>query len=166
VTGAFDPAEIIGALDRHGVRYVLVGGVAARLHGSPTLTEDIDITPEQTAENLTRLADALADLEARLAVPDKPAGIEIPLDANTFSSPAMSFTTRAGVVDVVLEVLGVGGHARLHRDAVPFEVQGVRINVAALDDIIRSKEAASRPKDRAHLETLRALRAEVARRRP
>ena len=164
MTGTFDPTEIIGALDRHGVRYVLVGGVAARLHGSPTLTEDIDITPEQTAENLTRLAEALADLDARLAVPDEPEGIDIPLDADTFSSPVMSFTTRAGVVDVVLEVLGVGGHARLHRDAVPFEIQGLRIHVAALDDIIRSKEAASRPKDRAHLETLRALREELRRR--
>jgi len=164
VTGAFDPAEIIETLDRHGVRYVLVGGVAARLHGSPTLTEDIDITPEQTAENLTCLAEALADLDARLAVPDKPEGLEVALDAEAFSSPVMSFTTRAGIVDVVLEVLGVGGHARLHRDAVPFEIHGLRIHVAALDDIIRSKEAASRPKDRAHLETLEALREELRRR--
>lgn len=159
----FDPAAIIATLDRHGVRYVIIGGVAARLHGSPTLTEDVDVTPERTDENLARLATALEELDARRAAPDAPDGLRIPLDSETFSSPVMSFVTSAGVVDVVLEVLGVGGHARLDRDAVPFEVHGIRIRVASLDDIIRSKEAASRPKDRAHLETLRVLREELDR---
>jgi hypothetical protein len=159
----FDPEAIIAALDRHGVRYVIVGGVAARLHGSPTLTEDVDVTPERSTENLTRLAAALEELDARLAAPNAPEGLRVPLDSETFSSPVMSFSTSAGVVDVVLEVLGVGGHARLDRDAVPYEVHGIRIRVASLDDIIRSKEAASRPKDRAHLETLRVLREELDR---
>lgn len=159
----FDPAEIIATLDRHGVRYVIIGGVAARLHGSPTLTEDVDVTPERSEENLARLAAALEELDARLAAPDAPDGLHIPLDSETFSSPVMSFVTSAGVVDVVLEVLGVGGHARLDRDAVSYEVHGIRIRVASLDDIIRSKEAASRSKDRAHLETLRVLREELDR---
>lgn len=159
----FDPAEIIATLDRHGVRHVIIGGVAARLHGSPTLTEDVDVTPERSEENLARLAAALEELGARLAAPDAPDGLRIPLDSETFSSPVMSFVTSAGVIDVVLEVLGVGGHARLDRDAVPYEVHGIRIRVASLDDIIRSKEAASRPKDRAHLETLRLLREELGR---
>lgn len=161
MTRAFDPAEIVATLDRHGVRYVVVGGVAARLHGSPTLTEDVDITPEGSRDNLARLATALDELDARLAAPDAPGGLSVPLDDKTFSSPVMSFQTRAGVVDVVLEVLGVGGHARVDRDAVVYEVNGLRIRVASLDDIIRSKEAASRPKDRAHLETLRVLREEL-----
>lgn len=160
---AFDPSTIIETLDQHGVRYVLVGGVAARLHGSPTLTEDVDITPERSDENLQRLAAALDDLDARLAAPGAPHGIDVPLDADTFSVPVMSFVTRAGVIDVVLEVLGIGGHARVDRDAVPFEVHGIRIRVASLEDIIRSKEAASRPKDRAHLDTLRVLREELRR---
>ena len=68
-TRGFDPEEIIRVLARHGVRYVLVGGVAARLHGSPTLTEDVDVTPERSADNLGRLAAALGDLSARLAYP-------------------------------------------------------------------------------------------------
>lgn len=157
----FDPTAIITTLDAHGVRYVLIGGVAARLHGAPTLTEDVDVTPERTEENLGRLAAALNELDARLAAPDAPDGLCIPLDSQTFTSPVMSFVTSAGVIDVVLEALGVGGHARLDRDAVPYEVHGIRIRVASLDDIIRSKEAASRPKDRAHLETLRVLRDEL-----
>ncbi|MDX1619854.1 MAG: hypothetical protein R3320_02610, partial [Nitriliruptorales bacterium] len=69
--GPFDPTEIIRILDQHDVRYVLVGGVAARLHGSPSLTEDIDLTPDRSTDNLRRLAAALEELGARLAVPDR-----------------------------------------------------------------------------------------------
>lgn len=70
ISGAFDPLAIIRALQAHDVRYVLAGGVATRLHGSPTLTEDIDITPARTEGNLGRLAAALVDLDARLGVAD------------------------------------------------------------------------------------------------
>jgi hypothetical protein len=61
-----DVEAILGALDRHGVDYVLIGGIAARLHGSPLLTEDVDITPALDRPNLARLAEALTELEARL----------------------------------------------------------------------------------------------------
>lgn len=163
--GVFDPERVIRALDEHAVDYVLVGGVAARMHGSPTLTEDIDVTPERSADNLGRLADALDAIDARLAVPDREKGIEIPLDEGTFSSPVMSFVTSAGVIDVVLEPLGTGGYDRLVEDAVDFEVFGIRVTVASLDQVIRSKEAASRPRDRAHLDVLHELREELRRRR-
>lgn len=162
--GPFDPTEIIRILDQHDVRYVLVGGVAARLHGSPSLTEDIDLTPDRSTDNLRRLAAALDELGARLAVPDREQGLEVPLDENTFSSPVMKFTTRAGEIDIVLEPAGVGGFERLEPNAVEFEVFDIHIKVAALDDIITSKEAASRPKDLAQLEILRELRQQLDRR--
>lgn len=162
--GAFDPEAVIRALDEHGVRYVIVGGVAARLHGSPTLTEDIDVTPERSADNLRRLAAALKDLGARLAVPDVEGGLAVPLDQDTFSSPVMKFTTTAGEIDVVLEPTGVGGFDQLHPRAVDFEVSGIRLRVAALDDIIASKEASGRAKDRAQLGILHELADELSRR--
>lgn len=163
--GPFDPAAVVRALEEHGVRYVLVGGVAARLHGSPTLTEDVDVTPDRSAENLRRLAAALEDLNARLAVADVEGGLTVPLDEDTFSSPVMKFTTTAGEIDVVLEPTGVGGYERLEPRAVDFEVFGIRLRVAALDDIIASKEASGRSKDRAQLEVLRELADELTRRR-
>ncbi|MBA2578871.1 MAG: hypothetical protein H0V05_19885 [Euzebyaceae bacterium] len=161
-TRGFDPEEIIRVLARHGVRYVLVGGVAARLHGSPTLTEDVDVTPERSADNLGRLAAALGDLSARLAVPDVDEGLAIPLDERTFNAPVMKFTTRAGEVDVVLETLAAGDYAVLAPRAVTYEVFGLRLAVASLDDIIASKAASDRPKDRAHLPVLRQLARELA----
>lgn len=165
VAGSFDPARIVQTLHDHGVAYVLVGGVAARLHGSPTLTEDLDVTPEPTDDNLGALADALVTLGARLAVDGVDGGLEVPLDARTFSSPVMKFLTDAGEIDVVLDPVGTGGYEPLRERAVAFRVVGVGLAVASLDDIIRSKETADRPKDRAHLETLRQLRDELTRRR-
>lgn len=163
--GVFDPERVIRALDEHGVRYVLVGGVAARLHGSPTLTEDIDITPEPSVENLRCLARALEALDARLAAPDRDDGLAVALDEGTFTSPVMSFATNAGVVDVIREPLGTGLHDRLLDGAVAFEVFGIRVTVASLDQVIASKEAASRAKDRAHLDVLQELRSELRGRR-
>ncbi|HEX9889500.1 MAG TPA: hypothetical protein VGA69_08500 [Nitriliruptorales bacterium] len=162
--GSFDPTTIVRVLDEHGVRYVVIGGVAARLHGSPTLTEDMDVTPERSEDNLRRLAQALAQLGARLAVPGVDGGLAVPLDQDTFSSPVMTFTTSAGEVDVVLEPAGTGGFEQLLSRAVEFEVFGVHVHVADLADIIASKETSDRPKDRVHLPLLRQLAEELERR--
>lgn len=128
------------------------------------MTEDIDVTPERSTDNLRRLAAALQELGARLAVPDVEGGLVIPLDQEAFSSPVMKFTTTAGEIDVVLEPVGVGGFEKLHPRAVEFEVFGIRLRVAALDDIIASKQASGRPKDRAQLGILRELADELSRR--
>jgi hypothetical protein len=163
--GVFDPEEIIRVLDRHKVEYVIVGGVAARLHGSPILTEDVDVAPQRSADNLRRLAEALRELDAHLDAPGTDAGLRVPLDAATFSSPVMKFLTRAGEVDIVLEMVGVGGYDEIVGSAVEYRVFDMRIRVASLDDIITSKEASDRPKDRAHLEMLRQLAEELERER-
>ncbi|HVM14199.1 MAG TPA: hypothetical protein VM287_07705 [Egibacteraceae bacterium] len=162
--GGFDPQELVAVLDRHGVDYVVIGGVAARLHGSPTLTEDLDLTPERSVENLRRLASALEDLDARLAAPGAEGGLAVPLDEFSFNSPVMAFVTRAGLVDVNLEPAGIGGYEHIASRAVEYEVSGIRLRVAALQDIIRSKETSDRPKDRAQLDILRDLADELARR--
>lgn len=162
-SGVFDPERIVRTLDRHGVDYVLIGGVAARLHGSPILTEDVDVTPERSRDNLRRLAEALAELNAKLAAPGADGGLDV--DAETFSSPVMKFVTQAGEIDVVLDPQGSGGYEDLHRSAVDFQVFGIRLHAASLEDIITSKELSGRPKDRAHLENLRELADELHRQR-
>jgi hypothetical protein len=64
----FNPNALLEVLHRHGVRYVLIGGLAAALRGSATPTFDVDITPEADAGNLARLSAALRDLDARIRV--------------------------------------------------------------------------------------------------
>jgi hypothetical protein len=151
-----DVAAILGALDRHGVEYVLIGGLAARLHGSPLLTDDLDITPASDRENLGRLADALRELEARLRGAED---VELPLDARSLgSSELLTMTTRAGWLGVCGRPAGGQSYETLAPAAELYELFGFQIRVAGLDDLIRSKTAAGRDKDLRALPMLHELR--------
>jgi predicted nucleotidyltransferase len=59
---------ILAALERHQVRYVVIGGAAAQARGWPEPTDDIDVTPERSEGNLTRLAAAVEELDAGFRV--------------------------------------------------------------------------------------------------
>jgi hypothetical protein len=71
----FRPERILRALNDHGVRFVLVGGFAAVIHGSPYVTTYLDIVPERTRANLERLSSALDELPARVWTTKEPTGI-------------------------------------------------------------------------------------------
>jgi len=77
----FQPEEILRRLEKHRVRYVLIGGVAATLHGSPLPTRDADICPAQEEDNLTDLAAALREMDARIRTGRDPEGVPFPCDA-------------------------------------------------------------------------------------
>lgn len=151
-------AEILEVLHRHEVRYVLIGGLAAIVHGSPFPTEDLDLTPERSTENLSRLSDALRALDARV----RAAGVEEPLpfnhDATTLGDVGVwNLVTRHGILDISFVPTGTEGYPDLVRDAGEATIFGVVVRVASLADIIRSKQAANRPKDQRVLPTLREI---------
>jgi hypothetical protein len=159
--------EIFACLDRHGVRYVLIGGLAAVLHGSPLPTVDADICPANDHANLQRLAAALAELGARVRTSDTPEGVPFPYDAVFLSQiRLLNLITRAGDLDLSFEPAGTRGYAELATNATTMSIRGVGVAVAGLEDIIRSKEAANRPKDLRMLPTLRQLLEEIRRRGP
>lgn len=81
-----DIAAVLGALQRHRVRFVLIGGVAGVVHGSPFPTEDIDITPERTRENLARLSGALAEIGAQVRTEGVDGGLPFAQDAASLAS--------------------------------------------------------------------------------
>jgi hypothetical protein len=144
----FDPERLISTLARHRVKFVLIGALAARLHGFPRLTADADITPAADQKNLEKLAAALEDLDARIYTESIPEGL--PFDR----SPAMlgrasmwNLVTNAGRLDIAFTPAGTKGFKDLVDDAERFEAFGVHFLAASLDDIIRSKEAAGRAKD-------------------
>lgn len=154
----FDPEEILRVLEHHKVRYVLIGGFAATLYGSPHVTTDVDITPDASKDNLRKLARALEDLDARIRVQNEPEGIPFDRSAEMLSRVSLlNLTTRAGDLDLAFEPQGTGGYRDLRRNAVEIEIRGIKIPMAALADVIRSKEAAGREKDRLTLPTLRRL---------
>lgn len=152
-----DPLEILRALERHGVRYVLIGAAAARIAGVPVVTEDVDITPATDPENLERLAAALRELGARLRSLTEPEGVAFPVDAEMLTGAEMwTLSTSAGDLDLCFMPTGTRGYNDLRREASRERLgRGLIVSVASLRDVIRSKEAAGRDKDLAQLPLLR-----------
>jgi hypothetical protein len=154
----FRPQEILRVLDRHGVRYVLVGGLAAVLHGAAHVTTDVDVVPEDAQANLERLSAALRELDARIRMTGEPDGIPFDHSAESLSRVRVwNLQTSMGDLDITFQPIGTRGYDDLRRDVITMEIRGVEVPVASLADVVRSKEAAGRARDRAALPALREL---------
>jgi hypothetical protein len=156
----FDPENALEVLARHHVRFVLIGGLAGNVLGSPSATFDLDICYARDDENLEHLASALKDLRARLrGAPDDTPFI---LQAATLKAgDHFTFTTSAGSLDCLGTPAGTDGFSDLISRATWHELVGHRVAVASLDDLIKMKQAAGRRKDRVEVEILGALRDEI-----
>jgi hypothetical protein len=159
---------LISTLNKHGVDYVVVGGVAARAHGATRLTHDLDCVVRRSKDNLERVSRALRDLGAHLRVDRmsdaEMAALAIPVDAETLARLELStWRTRVGDIDVLADIPSADSSRRTYEDLLPGSLRliadGVTVRVASLDDVIASKEAAGRAKDRDALPELRTLRA-------
>jgi len=156
---AFDPERLFRILHKHKVRFVLIGALAARLHGFPRLTADADITPAEDGANLQRLAKALKELDAKVYTESVPEGLPFDHSAAMLARARMwNLVTNAGRLDIAFAPSGTKGYDDLAAGAERFEAFGVRFLAASLDDIIRSKEAAGRPKDEDDVVLLRAIK--------
>jgi hypothetical protein len=158
----FDPERMLSVLAEEGVQFVLIGGMAAILHGDVGVTVDLDLVPDRDAANLERLARALRTLGARVRTEGEPEGLAFDGSARFFAnlSPEsiVNLTTQAGDLDVTFRPSGTRGFHDLRRDAIEIEVaKRVHVLVASLADVIRSKQAAGREKDRLALPRLRRL---------
>ncbi|MGH2429113.1 MAG: hypothetical protein ACRDGV_09590 [Candidatus Limnocylindria bacterium] len=156
----FQPEAVIRLLGRHEVRYVLIGGLAAVTHGAPLVTQGIDICYARERENLTRLANALREMRAEFRGADP--GLPFRLDAKALANgDAFTLTTDLGWIDIMATPAGTSGYEDLARTAEQFQLFGHAVLVAHIDDLIRMKRAAGRPKDLLALEELGALRDEL-----
>jgi hypothetical protein len=155
----FDPLLGLRVLARHGVQFVVIGGYAASLRGSPVVTGDLDVCYARGRTNLERLAAALRELHAELRGPGVPSGIPFQLDPETFElGDVVTFMTDAGRLDVMAVPSGTRGFEDLAAASESMEVDGIPVLVAALDDLIAMKQAARRDQDVVHLEWLRSMR--------
>ena len=153
---------MLSALAAEGVQFVLIGGMAAILHGDVGVTVDLDVVPARDAANLERLARALRALGARIRTEGESEGLAFDCSAQFFTNLSpdsiVNMTTEAGDLDVMFCPSGTQGFRDLRRDAIEIEAADrLHIQVASLADIIRSKEAAGREKDRLALPRLRRL---------
>lgn len=161
MTPAFDPTAAFRALNRHEVRYVLIGGWASEFFGAGIATHTIEICDERTPANVDRLAGALKDLHATL----RAAGVDedpFVLDGRPIAGDSFTFRSDAGNLDVLGTPAGTGGFRDLDARATTYDLgEGLLVRVVSLDDLIRMKEAANRPKDQAHLHVLAALKRRI-----
>lgn len=155
--GPMDPVRIFAALERHGVEYLTIGGVAVNVHGHVRNTRDVDILVEWTPENMQRLAAALGELEAMLFGVDAEM-LEIdPSDPDDlFSGGNFTLRTAAGGLDLFdpSEIPGGRPYEEMRPRAVEAVVQGVRVRAVGFDDLIRLKRESGRDRDLEDVATL------------
>jgi hypothetical protein len=140
------------ALTEHGLEAVVIGNMAAALHGAPVSTVDIDLFFRKTPRNLQKLKQVAASLEATILRPYYPVSALYRLQRES-DGLQIDFM---GHIDGVQSYEGVRGRAGV------FETGGMKMLVASLDDIIRSKRAAGRGKDIAVIDILEETRDEEA----
>jgi hypothetical protein len=162
----FRPERILEVLEKHSVDYVMIGGLAAAVHGSELATVDMDITPAGGHDNLTRLSAALRELNARIRTAGVTGGLPFSHSAASLAASGIwNLETDGGDLDISFVPSGTQGYPDLRRDAVAVDILGSTTFVASLADIIRSKEAAGRPKDIAAVPLLRRLLSQIERQR-
>ena len=140
--------EILRALVEKRVDFVVVGGVAVQAHGYLRATADLDVVPRPTLLNLSRLAEALTELDAEGWRVRLPVAVTDPQLLK--AAPMIPLTTRDGRLDLLNIAHTAGAPASyddLRERALVVELDGLEIAIAGLDDLIRMKRAAGRPHD-------------------
>ncbi len=162
----FDAAAIVRVLQRHEVEFIVIGGIAGQLWGSPMITQDLDICYAREKTNLEHLAAALREMNAKLRGVKQ--DVPFRLDPRTLlNGDSFTFTTAFGALDCLATPSGTSGYNDLKQAAEAMRVGGgLRVWVCSIDDLIRMKRAAGRMKDLRAVEELGALRDERGRRRP
>ena len=148
--------ELIGALAREKVEFIIVGGVAATAHGAARTTLDLDVIYARSDENLGAIVRALGPLHPYLR--GAPRGLPFRFDAETLKNGLnFTLTTSLGDIDLLGEIVGGGTYEKLAGAAIEIEVFGARCLCIGLEDLIRVKRAAGRPKDLEAIAELESL---------
>ncbi len=156
-----DFERLIEALCGAGVELILVGGVAATVHGSARLTRDIDVVYARAPENLERLAAALGAHGPYLR--GAPSGLPFRFDMQTLEAGLnFTLTTRLGDINLLGEVVGGGRYEDLILHSIEITLFGRPCRCLDLPTLIRVKRAAGRSKDLDAIGELQAILEETS----
>lgn len=152
----FDPLELIGRLTEGNVDFVIIGGLAATIHGAAIPTRDLDIMYDRALDNLDRLSAVLDEMSVRLRGAED---LAVHVDARLLrNGDRFTFTSTLGDLDILATADGAPPYKELAERAARVEIGPYRVAVASLDDLIAMKRAAGRPKDIPKLAELLELR--------
>ena len=144
-----------------GLEFVVAGDFAGVLHGSSYVTDHLEICAVLSPENMAKLRAALADQHPFHRVTHKKLSfLEHPPAGQALAN--LYLETDAGIVDVLGNILGIGGYEELARGAIDIPLFGRRCRVISLADLIKAKEAVGREKDLLVAKELRAIAAKRA----
>ena len=143
-------------LERNAVDFIVIGGVAGIVHGSAYPTYDFDLLYSRDEKNLERMAAVLVELHVTLR--NAPSDLPFQIDARTLAAGSnFTFDSNVGAFDILGHADGMRDYETMRADSVREELWGVPVRVASIDDLIRMKRAAGRPKDKSMAEELTAL---------
>jgi predicted nucleotidyltransferase len=151
----FRLTSLLRRLVAAGVDFVVVGGVAVYVQANPRFTKDLDICYALDQDNLDRLGDVLVELQARLAKIDE----DVPFvpDGRTLrqrQTQILTLSTSEGDIDLLAKPDGCPDYETLRERATAIDLDGVKVFVASIDDLIAMKQAAGRPQDLIDVEAL------------
>jgi hypothetical protein len=163
------PEPLLAVLAAHGVEYIVVGGFAVAAHGFARATKDVDICPDPGEENLARLGQALAELEAvPIGLGEFEGEFDLEPDLHGLGLGGnWTLMTKHGRLAVMQTFSfdgaagGEGSHRDLASHAVDRTFLGHRVRFCGYEDLLRMKRAADRAQDRVDVETLKAARGEL-----
>jgi predicted nucleotidyltransferase len=156
-----DFQRVLRSLRDAEVSFIIIGGVAATVHGSARLTSDIDIVYERSLKNIERLTKALAPLSAYLR--GAPKGLPFRFDVETVRRGLnFTLTTDAGDVDVLGEVTGIGDYDAVGAVSEEVKLFGDIYRCITLEGLIVAKRAAGRTKDLEAVAELELIQEEKA----
>ena len=154
--------EILNKLHDHHVDFVIVGGVAASLHGSPRVTFDLDVVPSLAPESWMAVVDMLWSLGARPRIPEPLERIRDVEQVRRWQQEkgmlALNFRTPDGSTEVDLLVSESDRISDLLQRAVKIVIEGRTFFVASIDDLIAMKQQAGRPQDLLDIAQLQDIR--------
>ena len=153
--------ELLNQLHDHHVDFVIVGGVAAALHGGSRVTFDLDVVPSLAPHSWQSAVDLLWSLGARPRIPEPVDRIRDVRQVRRWRREkgmlALNFRTPDGGAEVDLLVSESDGFDGLRQRAVQVTVEGRTFFVASIDDLIAMKERAGRPQDALDIAELRSI---------